>query len=429
MASPRYRIVVGITGGIAAYKAVSLIRLFVQDGHHVDVVATESALEFIGRPTLEAISRNPVHTGLYDDVAQVRHVALGQQADIIVVAPATANFLAQTAAGLAPDLLSNTILARRCPLVVAPAMHTEMWLNPLTVRNIETLQNMGVSVVGPGVGPLTGLDEGPGRMAEVEHIRDEVYALLAQAPSRSATSPAGRSTAQGDLAGQYVVISGGGTREHIDPVRFIGNESSGKQAVALAIRALDRGARVTLVHAHIDVEVPPGVESVAVESADELDNELQHLLPDADILIMAAAVSDYRPVSVATSKLKKEDLGKTLTVNLVENPDILAGLVQSRARLARKPIIVGFAAETSTTSEELVERGRAKLVRKGCDLLVLNSVSDRQTFGSENNSVVILDPQGDIVVTSQGSKMSVADTILDSIINALPHQNAASRGN
>ena len=285
------RIVVGITGGIAAYKAVSVVREFVKDGHHVDVVATEAALQFVGRPTLEAISRNPVNVGLYDDVAQVRHVALGQQADVIVVAPATANTLAQFAAGLAPDLLGNTVLARRGPLVVAPAMHTEMWENPATQANISTLRSRGVVVVGPGVGQLTGSDSGPGRMSEPEDIIAAAYEAVSGETKH-------------DLVGKRILITGGGTREPLDPVRFIGNRSSGKQAVALAQRAMQRGADVTLIAAHLEVEPPAGVDLVSVSTAAQMHSEVMTLSPEFDIVIMAAAVSDYRIDAVSGSKLK-----------------------------------------------------------------------------------------------------------------------------
>ncbi|WP_281640240.1 bifunctional phosphopantothenoylcysteine decarboxylase/phosphopantothenate--cysteine ligase CoaBC [Aurantimicrobium minutum] len=392
------RIVVGITGGIAAYKAVSVVREFVKDGHHVDVIATEAALQFVGRPTLEAISRNPVHVGLYDDVAQVRHVALGQQADVIVVAPATANTLAQFASGLAPDLLGNTVLARRGPLVVAPAMHTEMWENPATQANISTLRSRGVVVVGPGVGQLTGSDSGPGRMSEPEDIIAAAYEAVSGETNH-------------DLVGKRILITGGGTREPLDPVRFIGNRSSGKQAVALAQRAMQRGADVTLIAAHLEVEPPAGVDLVSVSTAAQMHSEVMTLSPEFDIVIMAAAVSDYRMDAVSGSKLKKVDNGGELHLTLVENPDILKELSSSKSA---KQLIIGFAAETST-EDDLIRIGKEKIARKGCDLLILNQVGWDQGFGTESNSVTVLASGGDILITATGSKMSVADTILDCI--------------
>ena len=399
-------IVVGITGGIAAYKAVSVVREFVKDGHHVDVVATEAALQFVGRPTLEAISRNPVNVGLYDDVAQVRHVALGQQADVIVVAPATANTLAQFAAGLAPDLLGNTVLARRGPLVVAPAMHTEMWENPATQANISTLRSRGVVVVGPGVGQLTGSDSGPGRMSEPEDIIAAAYEAVSGETKH-------------DLVGKRILITGGGTREPLDPVRFIGNRSSGKQAVALAQRAMQRGADVTLIAAHLEVEPPAGVDLVSVSTAAQMHSEVMTLSPEFDIVIMAAAVSDYRMDTVSGSKLKKSDNVGELHLTLVENSDILRELSSSKSA---KQLIIGFAAETAT-EDDLIRIGKEKIARKGCDLLILNQVGWDQGFGTESNTVTVLASGGDILITATGSKMSVADTILDCIAT-LPIHNA-----
>ena len=400
------RIVVGITGGIAAYKAVSVVREFVKDGHHVDVVATEAALQFVGRPTLEAISRNPVNFGLYDDVAQVRHVALGQQADVIVVAPATANTLAQFAAGLAPDLLGNTVLARRGPLVVAPAMHTEMWENPATQANISTLRSRGVVVVGPGVGQLTGSDSGPGRMSEPEDIIAAAYEAVSCETKH-------------DLVGKRILITGGGTREPLDPVRFIGNRSSGKQAVALAQRAMQRGADVTLIAAHLEVEPPAGVDLVSVSTAAQMHSEVMTLSPEFDIVIMAAAVSDYRMDAVSGSKLKKSDNVGELHLTLVENSDILRELSSSKSA---KQLIIGFAAEPAT-EDDLIRIGKEKIARKGCDLLILNQVGWDQGFGKESNTVTVLASGGDILITATGSKMSVADTILDCIAT-LPIHNA-----
>ncbi len=396
-------IVVGITGGIAAYKAVGIVRAFVLHGHSVHVVATEAALRFVGRPTLEAISRNPVHTDLYDGVAEVRHVAIGQSADLIVVAPATANTLAKLAAGLSDDLLGTTILASKAPLVVAPAMHTEMWENPATVANVRTLRERGITVVGPGVGRLTGRDVGAGRMEEPEII---VEAALAVLDGDTAAAPR-------DLAGMHVVVTAGGTREPLDPVRFLGNRSSGKQGVALADAAARRGATVTLIAAHLEVEPPAAVTVVRVSTALELQAALREAAPAADVVIMAAAVADYRPVDVQEGKIRKEDTGDSLTLSLVKNPDILAALAADRSR---DQVVVGFAAETEQDTERLLQLGRDKIARKGADYLVVNRVGWTQGFMADENDVVVINAAGDIVSEASGSKMSVAGRILDAVI-------------
>jgi phosphopantothenoylcysteine decarboxylase/phosphopantothenate--cysteine ligase len=411
------RIVVGITGGIAAYKAVSVVRAFVADGHHVDVIATDAALNFVGRPTLEAISRNPVHVGLYDDVDQVRHVALGQQAHAVVIAPATANTLATIASGLAPDLLGNTVLARRGPLVIAPAMHTEMWNNPATQSNITDLLSRGVVLVGPGVGALTGDDSGVGRMAEPEEIVAATYAAVAEAPA----SQKPVISEPGDLNGKHILITAGGTREPIDPVRFIGNRSSGSQAVALAARALSRGAAVTLIAAHIECEPPVGAEVVDVSTAREMAVAVETAAGECDVVIMAAAVADYRPSELSDSKLKKENIGQTMTIELVQNPDILANLVATKRP---DQLIVGFAAETEPDDTRLLDMARSKLARKGCDLLVVNRVGWDVGFGTGVNDVTLIEQGGMILSRVQGSKLSVADGILDAVTARVPFQNA-----
>jgi len=392
-------VVVGVTGGIAAYKAVSVVRALVLAGHDVHVVATENALRFVGRPTLEAISRNTVHSDLYEGVAEVRHVAIGQAADLIVVAPATANTVAKLAAGLADDLLGNTILASTAPLVIAPAMHTEMWQNAATVANIATLRQRGVTVVGPAVGQLTGADSGPGRMSEPEEI---VEVALRTAAGRQ------------DLAGRRILVTAGGTREAIDPVRFIGNRSSGKQGVALAVAAADRGAEVTLIAANLEVDVPATVQVVRVRSTLDLEKAATSAAETADIVIMAAAVADYRPETVADAKIKKDVQGDVLDLRLVKNPDILAGLAANRRA---GQVIVGFAAETEPDDAKLRQLGAAKVARKGADLLVVNRVGWNEGFATEGNTVIVLNRTGDIVGEASGSKRSVADRILD----LLPH--------
>lgn len=389
------KIVVGITGGIAAYKAVSVVRAFVLAGHSVQVVATDAALRFVGKPTLEAISRNPVHTELYEGVAEVRHVAIGQAADLIVVAPATANFLAQLAGGFAADLLGNTILASEAPVVVAPAMHTEMWNNAATVANVATLRSRGVTIVGPAVGQLTGADAGPGRMSEPEDI---VAAALAVAGGH------------GDLAGKRILVTAGGTREPLDPVRFIGNRSSGKQGVAIAMAAAARGADVELIGANIEVDVPASIRVEHVGTTLELEKAVVAAAKHADVVIMAAAVADYRPESVAESKIKKEQQGDELQLTLVKNPDILQELSVSRRN---GQVVVGFAAETETDAGKLLELARAKVARKGCDYLVVNSVGWTTGFATEGNAITIVSASGDIVGEVAGSKRVVADRILD----------------
>lgn len=387
-------IVVGVTGGIAAYKAVGVIRALVLAGHDVHVVATDAALKFVGLPTLEAISRNPVHHELFEGVAQVRHVAIGQAADVIVIAPATANTIARLAAGLADDLLGTTILASTAPLVIAPAMHAEMWQNPATVHNIAILRSRGVKIVGPGVGALTGKDVGPGRMAEPDEIVEAVTLVLAPQ----------------DLAGKRVLVTAGGTREPIDPVRFIGNRSSGKQGVAIAASAAARGAAVTLIGANLEVSTPASVITIPVGSALELSEATLTAAVGADIVIMAAAVADYRPESVAGEKITKESQGEELIIRLVKNPDILATLGEHRAP---GQIVVGFAAETERDDAKLLARARAKLARKGCDFLVVNRVGWTEGFSTDDNTVTVLDGAGTIVLQRSGSKTSVANGILD----------------
>ncbi|MGE3193891.1 MAG: bifunctional phosphopantothenoylcysteine decarboxylase/phosphopantothenate--cysteine ligase CoaBC [Microbacteriaceae bacterium] len=392
-------IVVGITGGIAAYKAVGVVRALVLAGHEVHVVATDAALRFVGRPTLEAISRNPVHSDLYEGVAEVRHVALGQRADLIVIAPATAHTLAKLATGLADDLLGNTVLASKAPLVLAPAMHTEMWQNAATVANVATLVERGAVIVGPASGQLTGSDSGPGRMAEPDDI---VAAALALTGPR-------------DLAGRRILITAGGTREPLDPVRFIGNRSSGKQGVALAHAAAARGAAVTLVVANIDdgvVAAGPGVDVVHVSTTLELQEATLLAAGTADIVIMAAAVADYRPETVADSKIKKEAQGDTLDLHLVKNPDILRELTAARRE---DQLVVGFAAETEQDRDALLDLGRAKSARKGVDYLVVNRVGWNEGFATDRNAVIVLSGDGAIVGEADSSKVAVADRILDLI--------------
>ncbi|WP_353810027.1 bifunctional phosphopantothenoylcysteine decarboxylase/phosphopantothenate--cysteine ligase CoaBC [Agromyces sp. SYSU T00194] len=392
-------VVVGITGGIAAYKAVGVVRELVLAGHDVHVVPTESALRFVGRPTLEAISRNPVHDELYEGVAEVRHVAIGQAADLIVIAPATANTIARLAAGIADDLLGNTVLASEAPLVIAPAMHTEMWRNPATQANIATLRARGVTVVGPAVGQLTGADSGPGRMEEPADI---VAAALARVAAPT-----------GDLAGRRIVVTAGGTREPLDPVRFLGNRSSGRQGVAIADAARARGAEVTLIAANLEVARPEGCDVRDVSTAEELRTAVRAAAVDADVVVMAAAVADYRPAAVSEHKLKKDDSGDGLTLELVRNPDILAELGHAPHE---GTLLVGFAAETERDDARLLELARAKRAAKGCDLLVVNRVGWTEGFGTADNAVMVVGADGEVVTRVHGDKLSVAHGILDVVV-------------
>ncbi|WP_396668568.1 bifunctional phosphopantothenoylcysteine decarboxylase/phosphopantothenate--cysteine ligase CoaBC [Microbacterium sp. R86528] len=398
-------IVVAVTGGIAAYKSVHLVRLLVKAGHEVHVVPTDDALRFVGLPTWQGVSRNAVTTSVHDDVASVRHVALGQSADLVIVAPATANSLAKMAVGIADNLVGTTLLATRAPVVVAPAMHTEMWQHPATVNNIEVLRSRGVVVVGPETGELTGGDSGAGRMSEPETIVD------------AALSAAG---AGRDLAGLRVLVSTGGTREPIDPVRFLGNRSSGRQGVAVALAAAQRGAAVTLVAAHTDEGVlatVSGQRHIALErvsTARELEEAMHTRAALSDVIVMAAAVADYRPVEVSSHKLSKEAAGDGVrSLDLAVTPDILRALVADRAN---GQTIVGFAAETPQNGETLVDRGRRKAARKGVDLLAVNEVGWSQGFESEANALTIIDRAGAVVNDVSGTKRQVADALWDAIV-------------
>jgi phosphopantothenoylcysteine decarboxylase/phosphopantothenate--cysteine ligase len=388
-------IVVGITGGIAAYKAVGVVRALVLAGHDVHVVPTEGALRFVGRPTLEAISRNPVHTDLYEGVAEVRHVAIGQAADLIVIAPATANSIAKLATGLADDLLGNTVLASEAPVVIAPAMHTEMWRNPATQANIATLVARGVTVVGPAVGQLTGADSGPGRMEEPDVI-------AAAALERAAAS------ARHDLTGRRIVVTAGGTREPLDPVRFLGNRSSGKQGVAIAEAARARGAEVTLIAANLEVADPAGCDIRVVSTALELQQAVTEAALGADAVVMAAAVADYRPAEAAATKLKK-DQSERLTLALERTEDVISALAA-----ARRPdqTIVGFAAEHG---DGALAYGREKLARKKLDAVVVNDIG-RTDIGFEggHNEVTIVTAAGERHVP-RTSKAEVARAVLDTV--------------
>ena len=412
------RIVLGVGGGIAAYKVASLLRLFTEAGHDVTVIPTEAATRFVGVATWEALSGHPVSNSVFDEVHTVNHVRLGHEAELIVVAPATADLLARAATGQANDLLSNTLLmAGGCPVLMAPAMHTEMWQHPATQANVETLRSRGVTVLEPASGRLTGSDSGPGRLPEPEAIFEAALALAGApaVPAHALLPDSALSSPPSPLAGLTVTISAGGTREPLDPVRFLGNRSSGKQGVALAAAARDAGARVRLLAAHMDVPPPAGVDVVKVETALELREAALHAAADSDVIIMAAAVADFRPADVSGTKIKKRDDVDDPVITLVRNPDILRELVEVRDVASRDQLIVGFAAETGDADGDVLEYAAAKLRRKACDLLVVNHVGKDKVFGEDTNSVVILSRSGSEPQEASGSKSDVAAAVIDRI--------------
>lgn len=396
------RVVLGVSGGIAAYKACELLRRFTESGHQVTVVPTAAALHFVGEATWAALSGRPAATETWERVHEVPHVRIGQQADLVVVAPATADLIAKAAHGLADDLLTNTLLTARCPVVVAPAMHTEMWEHPATRENVATLRRRGVIVLEPAVGRLTGKDTGKGRLPDPSAIFDACRAVL----RRGGAVPT-------DLAGRHVVVSAGGTREPLDPVRYLGNRSSGKQGYALAVTAAARGARVTLLSANAELPDPAGVDVVHVSTALELREAALKAVQDADAVVMAAAVADFRPAEYATGKIKKVEGTEPAPVALVRNPDILAELSAHRARSGQ--LVVGFAAET----DDVLANGRAKLARKGCDLLVVNEVGNGKAFGTDVNEAVVLGSDGSETAVPVGPKEALADVVWDLVSKRL----------
>jgi len=397
------RVLLGVTGGIAAYKAAFVLRALREAGHRVRVIPTEAALAFVGRPTWEALSGEPVTTSVFEGAEQVDHVALGRSADLVVVAPATADLLARAAAGRADDLLTTTLLTVTSPVLLAPAMHTEMWQHPATVANVATLRSRGVTVLDPDSGRLTGADTGPGRLPEPEAITAAALALVAPQ----------------DLAGRRVVVTAGGTREPLDPVRFLGNRSSGRQGAAIAAEAARRGARVTLLAASVDdaarrTATHPAVDVVDVETTAELADAVDAAVRDADVLVMAAAVADFRPATTADRKIKKDESAPE-TIELVQNPDILAGVAACpRERL----VVVGFAAETGDP-DEVLQLGRAKARRKGADLLAVNAVGGGRGFGDVDNAVTVLDDTGEPVGEAAGTKQDVARGLWDVVVPRL----------
>ena len=395
------RVVVGVSGGIAAYKACHLVRNFKERGDHVRVIPTDNALNFVGAATFEALSGNPVETGVFTRVDEVQHVRLGQEADLVVVAPATADLMARVAAGRADDLLTSTILVATCPVVLAPAMHTEMWRNPATQANVATLRERGITVLEPAHGRLTGKDTGTGRLPEPDVIAELARTVL----RTSAIAPT--------LAGQRVLISAGGTQENIDPVRYIGNRSSGKQGYALGDIAAQRGAQVTIVAGATDeLDPPSGAEIVKVRSTREMQQAMAARAHDADVIIMAAAVADFRPSAESDTKLKKGEADDALsTIELTENPDILRGLVGMRDAGKTQATIIGFAAETDNE----LDNGRAKLKRKGADMLMVNSVAGGGVFGQGRNSGWLLSADGGEEEIPDGTKHEVAVRIWDAV--------------
>jgi phosphopantothenoylcysteine decarboxylase/phosphopantothenate--cysteine ligase len=402
------RIVLGVGGGIAAYKVASLLRLLTESGHDVTVVPTRAALEFVGTATWAALSGHPVTSEVWDGVEDVPHVRIGQQADLVVVAPATADLLARAATGLADDLLTNTLLTARCPVLMAPAMHTEMWLHPATQDNVATLRGRGVHVLDPASGRLTGADTGPGRLPEPAEVLAAVTTLLA------------RGTAEPDLTGRHVVISAGGTREHLDPVRFLGNRSSGRQGYALAATARARGAEVTLVAANVALPDPAGVKVVRVVSAAELREAVTAAAATADAVVMAAAVADFAPRDTSETKIKKGG-SEPSEIALVRTPDVLAEVAR-RPRARAGQVVVGFAAETGDAEGAVLDHGRAKLARKGCDLLVVNEVGGAghpTGFEGTHNAVVLLGDDGSEAPVPLTSKEAVADAVWDAVSQRL----------
>jgi len=407
------RVIVGVSGGIAAYKACTVVRQLTEAGHKVRVIPTESALRFVGAATFEALSGEPVHTGVFDDVPLVPHVHIGQGADLVVVAPATADLLARAVAGRADDLLTATLLTARCSVLFAPAMHTEMWLHPATVDNVATLRRRGAVVLEPASGRLTGADSGAGRLPEAEEITTFAYLLL----ERPDALPY-------NLAGCKLLVTAGGTREPIDPVRFIGNRSSGKQGYALARVAAQRGADVTLIAGHtVGLIDPAGVDVVHVSSAQQMRDAVSKHAPGAHVLVMAAAVADFRPAQVAAAKIKK-GVEAPPTIQLVGNDDVLAGAVRARAegQLPNMRAIVGFAAETGDANGDVLFHARAKLRRKGCDLLVVNAVGEGRAFEVDSNDGWLLASDGTESALQHGSKTLMASRIVDAIV-AFLHGN------
>ncbi|WP_026923084.1 bifunctional phosphopantothenoylcysteine decarboxylase/phosphopantothenate--cysteine ligase CoaBC [Glycomyces arizonensis] len=405
-------VVLGVSGGIAAYKACTLLRLLKEAGHEVTVVPTEAALNFVGEATWEALSGRPVASGVFSDVSDVKHVRLGRQADLVAVVPATADLLARAAAGRADDLLTSTLLTATCPVVFAPAMHTEMWHHAATRANVAVLRERGAHIIEPDSGRLTGADTGPGRLPEPEALFALLKGFLSR-PSLTTTrtgANAEPNTSQRDLVGRRVLVTAGGTREAIDPVRFIGNHSSGRQGVALAAAAAARGAEVTLIAAHIDTALPAGIEAHRVETTGQLYDATVKAAAGVDAAVLAAAPADFRPKHTSERKLKRDgdvDLALTSTADI-------AAAVGERKRDGQ--VLVVFAAET----HDGPEHAQAKRAKKGADLVVLNDVSGGAVFGAAENSVTVFDERGVVDSIAGAGKESVADAIWDAVAARLP---------
>jgi phosphopantothenoylcysteine decarboxylase/phosphopantothenate--cysteine ligase len=398
------RVILGVGAGIAAYKACELLRLLTESGYRVRVVPTSDALRFVGEATWAALSGEPVTTDVWTGVSEVPHVRLGQSADLVLVAPATADLLAQAAAGMAGDLLTATLLTARCPVLYAPAMHTEMWEHQATQANVSLLRSRGAVVLEPAVGRLTGADSGAGRLPEPPEIFAAAVRLLESASQRSLD----------DLAGRRVVVSAGGTREEIDPVRFIGNWSTGTQGYALARTAAARGAEVTVIAANVALPDPAGAKVIRVVSALQMRDAVFAAAAGADVVVMAAAVADYRPETRSGAKIKKDGQAPE-PLRLVENPDILAALAAQRGPGGQHPVLVGFAAETGTSEQA----ARAKLARKGCDLLVVNPVGNGLGFGTPDNEAVVYGADGTVTPIPRGPKEALANVVWDLVADNL----------
>lgn len=445
----KLNIVLGVGGGIAAYKSALLLRLFTEAGHSVTVIPTEASTKFVGAATWEALSGRPVSNDVFNAVDQINHVRLGHEADLIVVAPATADLLARAAGGHANDLLTTTLLMAGGPVLFAPAMHTEMWQHPSTTANVATLRARGAFVLDPASGRLTGTDSGPGRLPEPDQIFAAALALVqdSAAAERTDTLPAASQSAPqmdpqaapqmatsadvptagskpGALAGVRVLITAGGTREPLDPVRYLGNRSSGKQGTALAEAALAAGASVTLIHAPMEVPAPAEAKVHTIETALELRSATLAAAASADVVIMAAAVADFRPATISSGKIKKRDDVADPVITLVRNPDILVEVVAHRAAQNLSQLIVGFAAETGDDHADASTYAQAKLQRKGCDLLVVNEVGpngegSERVFGQDTNHVEILALDGAGPVQAEGTKRQVADAVVHLIAQRL----------
>lgn len=404
------KIVLGVTGGIAAYKSALLLRLLTEAGHDVRVIPTANSLNFVGAATWEALSHHPVTADVFESIDEVQHVRLGQEAELIVVAPATADFLAKVAAGRADDLLTTTIIASRAPVVLAPAMHTEMWENAATKANVATLRSRGMTVIEPASGRLTGTDTGPGRLPDPEVIRDAALAAAAGAQSE-ATGESAPEAPSSAWSGKKVVVTLGGTREALDPVRFLGNRSSGKQGLAFAQALASQGASVQIIAGSVEIPLDESIPTRRIQSALELQAALDEELVGADALVMAAAVADFRPKSVAGAKIKKRDDGQDPVIELERNPDIIAGLT---ARKQDFPGVrfVAFAAETGDEHGTVLEYGQQKLARKKVDALCVNRVSTTEGFGTDENAITVLFQDASEPFETSGSKTEIAARIV-----------------